>query len=149
MTDIRFYHLTRKTADQTLPDLLGRAFAKGHKIVVRSRDAAEAERLTDHLWAYNPDTFLPHGSAKDPSPDRQPIYLTETNDNPAGADVLMLMPGAGTDNIEGYGMCCMILNGHDDSQIAQARTLWKTWKEAGHAITYWQQSEAGKWEQKA
>lgn len=149
MTDIRFYHLTRRTADQALPDLLNRAFAKGHKIVVRSRDAAEAERLTDHLWTYNPDTFLPHGSAKDKFPDRQPVYLTQTNDNPAGADVVMLMPGALTDEIDSYAMCCMILNGHDDAQIAQARGLWKDWKAAGHAITYWQQSEEGKWEQKA
>ena len=149
MADIRFYHLTRKTAEQALPDLVRAAYSRGHKILVRGSDEPEIARLNDFLWVHNPDSFLPHGSAKDGNADKQPIFLTSGNDNPAGAEVLMLMPGAATDNIDTFTMCCQLLNGHDEAQIAGARTLWKTWKEAGHAITYWQQSEQGKWEQKA
>lgn len=149
MSDIRFYHLTRKTAEQALPELVARAFAKGHKILIRSREEAETLRLNDTLWTYNPDSFLPHGAAKDGKADQQPIFLTSGNDNPAGADVLMLMPGAATDGAENFALCCQLLNGADEAQISDARSLWKTWKEAGHTITYWQQSDQGKWEQKA
>jgi DNA polymerase-3 subunit chi len=149
MADIRFYHLTRKTAEQALPDLVRAAYGKGHKILVRGRDDVEVSRLNDFLWTHTPDSFLPHGSAKDNHAEKQPIFLTSGNDNPAGADVLMLMPGAATEGAESFAMCCQLLNGHDDTQIAAARDLWKTWKAAGHTITYWQQSEQGKWEQKA
>jgi DNA polymerase-3 subunit chi len=149
MSDIRFYHLTRRTAEQALPELVDRAFSKGHKIVVRCGEEAEAVRLNDALWTFPPDSFLPHGTAKDGNSGRQPIYITHRIDNPAGADVLMLMPGASEEGIDDYKLCCMILNGHDEARISAARGLWKTWKAAGHSITYWQQSEQGKWEQKA
>ena len=149
MSDIRFYHLTRRTAEQALPELVDRAFSKGHKIVIRCGEEAETSRLNDALWTFHPDSFLPHGSSKDGNSGRQPIYITHQTDNPAGADVLMLMPGASDEGIEDYKLCCMILNGHDEARISAARDLWKTLKAAGHSITYWQQSEQGKWEQKA
>lgn len=149
MSDIRFYHLTRKTAEQALPELVSRAYAKGHRILVRCTDAEETQRLNDTLWTYNPESFLPHGTTRDGHPGQQPIFLTSGNDNPAGADVLMLMPGADSAGAEHFTLCCQLLNGADEAQITAARGLWKTWKEAGHAITYWQQTEAGKWEQKA
>lgn len=149
MTDIRFYHLTRRTAEQALPELVNRAYAKGHKVLIRSGDDMEVARLNDHLWTYHPDSFLPHGSAKDGNAEAQPIFLTSDNDNPAGADVLMLMPRASAEGIETFTLCCTLLNGQDDAQITKARELWKTWKAAGHTITYWQQTDQGKWEQKA
>lgn len=149
MADIRFYHLTRKTAEQALPELVSRAYAKGHKIVIRSGDEGTTQHLNDLLWTYNPDMFLPHGSAKDGRAAQQPIYLTSGADNPAGADVLMLMPGADPGGAGNFALCCQLINGADEHQTAAARTLWKAWKEEGHAITYWQQSDQGKWEQKA
>jgi DNA polymerase-3 subunit chi len=33
--------------------------------------------------------------------------------------------------------------------LAEARSQWKALKEAGHAVTYWQQDENGRWSQKA
>ena len=41
------------------------------------------------------------------------------------------------------------LNGESNpEEIATGRANWKQWKDAGHTLTYWQQSEQGKWEQK-
>jgi DNA polymerase-3 subunit chi len=34
MTDIRFYHLTRKTLEQALPEMLEKTLARGLKAVV-------------------------------------------------------------------------------------------------------------------
>lgn len=149
MADIRFYHLTRKTAEQALPELVSRAYAKGHRIAVRVRDEGDLSRLDDHLWTYDAGSFLPHATIQDAQAAQQPVLLVSGNDNPAGADVLMLMPGAKTDGASGYALCCQLIDGHDEAQVAQARELWKVWKAEGHAITYWQQSDQGKWEQKA
>lgn len=148
MADIRFYHLTRRTAEQALPELVDRAYGKGHKILIRCGSTPEVGRLNDHLWTFHPDAFLPHGTEAESFPEQQPVFLTSGNDNPGKADVLMLMPGADSSSIDEFQLCCVLLDGNDETQIASARTLWKTWKEAGHAITYWQQTDAGKWQQK-
>lgn len=149
MSAIRFYHLTRRTADQALPELVSRALARGHKILIRSRTAEETRRLNEHLWNFDPDSFIPHGAAGDGAAARQPVFLTEGNDNPAKADVLMLMPGAAAGGVDSFALSCILLNGRDEVQVAEARALWTQWKEAGHELTYWQQGEDGKWGQQS
>jgi DNA polymerase-3 subunit chi len=42
-----------------------------------------------------------------------------------------------------------LFDGRDEDALAQARQQWKTAKGAGLDVTYWQQSERGRWEKKA
>jgi len=42
-----------------------------------------------------------------------------------------------------------MFDGNDETAVAAARERWKTYKEAGHRLVYFQQSAAGKWEEKA
>jgi DNA polymerase-3 subunit chi len=148
MSDYRFYHLQTKTLDQALPELLTKALSLGHRIVVRTADKAATERLNEQLWTYRPDSFLPHGSAKDGQADRQPIYLTENDDNPNQAALLVLTHGEPAEDADAYALCCDIFDGSDETALSKARNRWKLVKEAGHEVTYWQQTEKG-WEKKA
>ncbi len=148
MTEIRFYHLTLRGVDQALPEILQKAHAAGHRIVVRARDAADAERLNQLLWTWKADSFLPHGTAKDGHAADQPIWLTAGDDNPNNATVLVVTAGQTATDPIAYTLCCDLFDGRDDAQIAAARTRWQHYKDAGHTLTYWQQGERG-WEQKA
>lgn len=93
MTEIRFYHLQTRSIDQALPDIVQKALSAGHRIVVRARDEGEVERLNSHLWTYRPNSFIPHGSRKDGHATDQPVYLSAGNDNPNGADALIVTGG--------------------------------------------------------
>lgn len=147
--DIKFYHLTRYTPDQILPELLGRARAKGHKIMVRCGSESEAERVSDSLWVHPADSFLPHDLSSSKVASSQSILIGASLDNPNGADTLFLMPGADA-TLEGeWTLCCALLDGSNPEDITTGRTKWKQWKNDGHTLTYWQQSDQGKWEQKA
>ena len=148
MTEIRFYHLERQPLERALPALLSKALSGGHKIIVRAKDEREVERLNEHLWTYNPDSFLPHGSQKDGFTEDQPIYLTAQDENPNGAGVLILTQGAASEKLEEFDLCCEMLDGRDEQAVSEARQRWKSYKEAGHDITYWQQSAQG-WEKKS
>ena len=59
------------------------------------------------------------------------------------------MPGAATDGVGDYKLCCEMLNGRDEAQVSAARERWKTYKEAEYTVTYWQQTDAGGWDKKA
>ena len=37
----------------------------------------------------------------------------------------------------------------DVCAVARARAEWQTAKTKGHAVSYWQQDETGRWQQKA
>lgn len=150
MSEIRFYHLTTQSLEQALPAILMKALSGGRKAVVRFASDKEAAHFNDHLWTYNPDGFLPHGIKSDGNADLQPVYLTAANENPNSADMLVLCNAQTVpENIADFALCCDFLDGGDDEAVAAARTRWKEYKASGHAITYWQQTESGGWEQKA
>ena len=65
MSEIRFYHLQRASLEDTLPVILERAYGRGDRILVMTGSSERAEALAAHLWTYKPDSFLPHGTAKD------------------------------------------------------------------------------------
>lgn len=148
MTDIRFYHLQTRPLQSALPEILSKALSQGRRVVVRAADDKAVEALNESLWTFRPDSFLPHGSRKDGHEKDQPVWLTASNDNPNGADVLVLTSGADGDGLEQYALCCDVFDGNDESAVAAARERWKTYHGAGHAVTYWQQTEKG-WEKKS
>jgi DNA polymerase-3 subunit chi len=147
-TEVRFYHLERTGLEQVLPGLLMKALENGHRILVKTASDKEAERLSEFLWVYNPDSFIPHGAGKDPHQDKQPVWLTANDDNPNNADVLILTNGAQSDAHANFKLCCEMLDGRDSEAVAAARARWKTYKDQGFTVTYWQQGEKG-WEKKS
>ena len=149
MTKIRFYHLEQKTLGQALPEMLGKALSIGHKIIVKTADAKQVQHINDHLWSFVADSFIPHGTEKEGHAAEQPIWITDNDNNPNEADVLILTDGAISDDIEKYELCCEMLDGRNPEAVSAARARWKEYKEKGFEISYWQQDETGRWQNKA
>lgn len=149
MTEIRFYHLTKKTLEQTLPDLLGKALENGKRIVLKLPDESQVKPMSDHLWVCRRNGFYPHGIKGDGNEDMHPIWVTAAdNDNPNNADMLVLAEGATDSKADDYGLVCEMFNGREQSQLDAARARWKEYKGAGHTLTYYQQTDQGGWDKK-
>lgn len=149
MTQIGFYHLQKSPLDQALPKLLGKMLEAGHRVVVLAGSAERVEHLNGHLWTFDPASWLPHGSARDGEPALQPVWLTDTDENPNGADLLVMCDGARSDKVASYARCFDLFDGNDEQAVQAARQRWKDWKAAGHALVYFQQTDRGGWEEKA
>jgi DNA polymerase-3 subunit chi len=149
MTDIGFYHLTRSPLDHALPRLLQRAYGSGARVVVMAGSAERADALDQMLWTYDAASFLPHGTVRDGDAAAQPIWLTADDENPNEATILVLTDGATSARVADYARCMEMFDGNDEAALAEARTRWRDYGAAGHALTYWQQTERGGWEEKA
>ncbi|MBS28554.1 MAG: DNA polymerase III subunit chi [Alphaproteobacteria bacterium] len=150
MTEIRFYHLTRRSLEEVLPVMLERTVVRdGRRAVVIAGSPDRVENLNAHLWTYNDRVFLPHGSKADGHAALQPVWLTDSDENPNDAQVLFLSDGATSGDIAGFELVCELFDGRDDAAVSAARERWRVYKEDGHDLTYWQQTERGGWEQKA
>ena len=148
MADIRFYHMEQSTLDQALPSIALKAWQSGKNVLIRVPDKQEASRLNDLLWTFHPNVFLPHGADGDKHPERQPVFLSANDENVNNAEILILTHGCVIEDISSYAMVCEMLDGRVESQVKDARSRWKIYKEAGHDLTYWQQDENGKWAKK-
>lgn len=149
MTEIFFYHLTESRLEDALPMLLERSLSRGWKVVVQTGSEERRDALDNHLWTYADDSFLPHATDREPMAEEQPVVLTTGGDNPNGASVRFLVDGAAPPLLDGYERAVILFDGHDEEQLAAARSHWKALKSADHQLTYWQQTPDRRWEKKA
>jgi DNA polymerase-3 subunit chi len=148
LTEISFYHLQRQPLERALPKLLERVIASSMKALVLADNEERVGMLNSTLWTYDQDSFLPHGSGKEGDAELQPVYLTVNEDNPNRANVLVLVDGGQHKDLAHFDRCLDMFDGNDQDAVTQARQRWKIYKDAGHAVTYWQQNDGGKWEKK-
>lgn len=150
MTEVLFYHLERASLESVLPGLLEKTLERGWKAVVRCGSRETVARLDEILWTYNDESFLPH-SADIANASGQPVFLTDSDNVPNGANLLFLVDNAAADlsAIASLQRCVTIFDGGDDKAVAAARAFWKDVKAAGCDATYWKQSPQGRWEKQA
>ncbi len=150
MSDINFYHLQRSSLETVLPKLLEKTMGAGKRAMVLAGSAVKVEQLAKHLWTYESASWLPHGTAKDGSPQDQPIWISEPeqDQNPNGAEFLFLTDGTTASNLDEYERCFVLFDGNDKPALDGARTFWSSCKQAGHDMAYWQQNDRNGWDKK-
>jgi DNA polymerase-3 subunit chi len=150
MTEAFFYHLERATLESVLPGLLEKSLERGWKAVVRCGSRAMVERLDETLWTYSEESFLPHAADLERA-DVQPVFLTDDDAAPNGAEILFLVDSASAEPsaLARFNRCVTIFDGRDEGALASARAFWKAVKAEGHDATYWKQSPQGRWEKQA
>ncbi len=148
MTEIGFYHLTRSTAEQALPRLLGRTLDFGKRALVRVRDEARVAALDEALWQAPEPVWLPHGTAKLGRAELQPVWIESRppgDASPAanGASFLFLLDGLEAGEGETFERVFDLFDGSDETAVAAARGRWSRLKGAGHQLAYWRQQPQG------
>jgi DNA polymerase-3 subunit chi len=149
MTEVFFYHLQKQPLQRALPQLLAKCLERGWRVVVQAGSEERVVALDDALWTFQDDAFLPHGTVRDGDPADQPIFLTDNPGNPNGAAVRVLVDGVDAEAIDGYARVLILFDGNDGQALETARGQWKSLKEAGHSLAYWQQDDDGRWQKKA
>jgi len=148
MTEILFYHLQRQPIERVLPSLLERSVERGWRVVVQASEE-RLDALDAHLWTYRDDSFLAHGTWREPDAGAHPILLTVDGDNPNAAHVRFLIDRAPVPaDATSYQRIVLLFDGEDDDALAAARVCWTDVKAKGFEATYWQADENGRWQRK-
>ena len=126
VTEISFYHLLHTPLERAL-QADGKGPGKRRPGGDPNGSDQRAEALSGILWTYEQNSFLPHGTAADGSPDKQPVWITPDDENPNGADILVLTDGAAAGDIGAWRRCLEMFDGRDETAVTDAA--------AGGAIT--------------
>lgn len=149
MRRVDFYHLLQWPLEQALPPLLGKVLESGQRAVVLTSSRPRAEALSAVLWTFRPEGWLPHGVPGDGFEADQPVWLSDSDDRPNGAAILLLTDGMTSARMGDYDRCLDLFDGRDDSAVQDARRRWVACRDAGWELHYWQQTERGGWTEKA
>src|SRR5215831_4130435 len=146
MTEMVFYHLQRQPLERVLPALIEKSLERGWRVVVQAASEERIEALDAQLWTFRDDSFVPHGTWREPQPHEQPILLTLGDDNPNGAAVRFLIDGAPVPaDAPAYARLVLIFDGEDDEAVKAARERLSEGKARGFDVTYWQADGQGRW----
>lgn len=150
MTEVLFYHLQAQPVERVLPVLLEKSLERGWRVVVHSSSEERVDALDAHLWTFREDSFLPHGTFREPTAAEQPVLLTVREDNPNGAAVCFLLDRAPMpEDAAQYERLVLMFDGGDQEAVAEARQRWQVAKAKGFVVTYWQADDNGRWQRKA
>jgi DNA polymerase III subunit chi len=147
MTEMFFYQLWRHPLERVLPTLIEKSLERGWRVAVQAGSQERVEALDAHLWTFRDDSFLPHGDARDPDAQEQPVLFTIGEGNPNGAAVRFLLEGARVPaDAANYARIVLIFDGEDADALAAARECWTEAKAQGIEATYWSMDGDGRWQ---
>ena len=146
MSEVFFYHLQQQPLEAVLPRLLDKSRERGWRALVRVGSEERLAALDDHLWTFADESFLAHGSDREADAQEHPILLTTGEANRNGAAILFLVAGALVPpDLSPYQRVMYLLDGSDEEAVAGGRKVFRTLRDAGHDLSYWQQDEEGRW----
>lgn len=149
MATVNFYHLSRRPVEDALPLLVARVLAGGQRLLIHAATPVFAKALDDRLWTFDAESFLPHaspGSSIDPTFEH--VWITTDTDNLNKAKVLLLADQTNSPHIATMEKVLIVFDGRHRESLQEARAAWKSLKEAGHTLRYFQENEDGGWREK-
>jgi len=139
VTKVDFYILQGGQSGNPLPficRLVQKVHAQGMRIYLHARDAAQASRLDEILWAYSQESFIPHtlyteGGGADPD---TPIRIGTGVPPPDQHDVLINLADQVPDWFSRFTRVAEVAAG-DGEQLQLARHRYRFYKERGYPLT--------------
>ena len=145
MAEVYFYHLDQKSLSAILPDLVQRGLARGLRMAVETSATENLQRLSDLLWSYEDTAFIPHGFGDEPN-EQQCLWLCASDENPNNATYRFYVDGALPTRVESLTRAIIMVDSTSEEALVNARNQWKKRKAESHAVSYWKQDVAGKWQ---
>jgi DNA polymerase-3 subunit chi len=151
MIDIGFYQLAQRRAEAVLPQLVTKALAAGHRLLITAPDSGQLERLDAALWDFSPDSFVPHGLAlalDAGGAATQPVLLAPDCDwSINAADCLVQIGGDLPDDLAGLTRVLFLF---DAENLETARARWRVVAKADAVRpAYWRENDKGRFEKAA
>ncbi|MDR1031821.1 MAG: DNA polymerase III subunit chi [Holosporales bacterium] len=137
--------------DRICAALLEKVFGTGARAVVFSPFIERVRALDSLLWTFRPGSFVPHGSSESASqPTVQPIWLTDRQENPNNAQILMLVDfcealGDADITMLGFSKVIYIASGSDADGPCKLKSLCDGISEPDSAV-FWRQGKNGDWQ---
>ncbi len=101
--EINFYQSDEGTTKSIAPLIL-KILEENKKVLIFSRDPLRIKEVDDGLWSYGKNKFIPHITISDKNfvLERQPVLITDKEENSNQADYIILLEEVSQNFITGF-----------------------------------------------
>jgi len=134
VTQVDFYVLPENgslTAHAAVGRIAEKALSRGHQIFVQVKDEAEANALHGSLWAFRPESFLPHAIAG--TDDGEALIIGWEDPPTEHDDVLINTTGAVPGHFARFSRLAEIV-APDAATLASSREAWRFYRDRGYPL---------------
>lgn len=142
---VRFYQLSAAPLAKVLPKLLEKIYEQRQRILLLCANEEEVKNFNDGLWTYNPGSFLPHGTSKEGSPERQPIWLSSKVEPLNGATICVSTEPKPLEELKRFETIVYLF---EASRNAGFIKLWTDCQTKKIDSCFWGQGSQGEWVKK-
>lgn len=132
MTRIDFYQVAGDQLAFTCR-LISKVYRLGHRIHVHATDAAEAERLDDQLWTFQPQSFVPH--ALQAASLQAPVSIGHEEEPAEHQEVLINLSGVVPGFFSRFDRVLEVVP-EDEASRDSARANYAFYRERGYSLNY-------------
>jgi DNA polymerase-3 subunit chi len=137
MTKVRFYILATTdplVRQQFACRLAEKAYLQGHQVFIHTEDQNQSEAMDKALWAFRPDSFVPHQILAMDSKIEAPVLISHENTAPPKLmDVLINLNPVQPLFFSQFERLAEIING-DEEVKKQGRVRYQFYKDRGYHL---------------
>lgn len=136
MTRVDFYILpetAKRTSDQVLCSLTGKAWKQGKKVYIHTESANRATALDNLLWTFSDTSFLPHGQIDQTDLEKTPVLIGHVDPPTDLHDIMINMTGSVPLFFARFDRLIEIVD-QASADREQARERYRFYKERGYTL---------------
>jgi DNA polymerase-3 subunit chi len=131
---VTFYDTDDERRFAQVAHLAEAAWARGRKLLIHSQAKDEVQALHDYLWTYTEASFLPHellAPGEEPKDQDCRIALVSTEEDPIGADVLLMVTPTTFDFASRHAFVIDLVDHRSPELLKASRERFRSWREQG------------------
>jgi DNA polymerase-3 subunit chi len=146
--EINFYqvnNIVENGVAKSIAPLLLKILEDGKKALIYSEDTIMINSLDNGLWSFGKNKFIPHVTIFDQEfePKKQPIFITNQEENHNQADYLILLDATSTKFTSNF---LRIFYFYDDSKTALAKNVAANYQEITDNFNFYKKDASSqKW----
>ncbi|AUZ85037.1 DNA polymerase III subunit chi [Methylophaga nitratireducenticrescens] len=137
MTKVSFYILGSTDPldrQQFACRLAEKAYLQGHQVFIHTEDQTQSEAMDQALWAFRPDSFVPHQVLATDNKIEAPVLISHENTAPPKLmDVLINLNPVQPLFFSQFERLAEIING-DEAIKKQGRVRYQFYKDRGYHL---------------
>jgi DNA polymerase IIIc chi subunit len=138
---INFYQ-TDGILHKSIAPILTKILEEEKRALIFCTNQELLKQLDDGLWSFSKTRFIPHGTKDDEvKADKQPILLSQTQENLNNSSYLIMLDKADDDFIKKFDKVFYFF-GSDN--LKQSKDLWRYYKEKSAKLNFYKR-EQDKW----
>jgi len=124
---VEFVNLGRvgMAAEPAAAHLAAHHHAQGHRVLIVARDPAQAERLDQVLWTFEPASFLPHALAGQPDQHQEPVLIATRAHNLNRARVALFMVPPDDPPLRAFTHLVLLVPAEQGEELDACRRLYR------------------------